>query len=169
MKKLLLMAVMALFMVGVSAQTKTVTPAKGVATITIKTNASKNCQKCNDRFKENVPFFKGVKEYTYDKATAQLTVTYDTKKTNPAQLRKNVSDLGYNADDVKANPQARAKLPACCRAEGSCGDAHTQTPATSVHKCQHPCSHGTPQTKAQGASKCQHPCQGATTGTPTQK
>jgi Copper chaperone len=67
-----------------------------------------------------VPFFKGVKEYTYDPATVKLTVTYDTKKTTADQIRKQISDLGYDADNVKANEAARAKLPACCRKE-SCG------------------------------------------------
>ncbi len=90
------------------------------ATITIQTNASKNCKSCINRFKENVPFFKGVKEYTFDPATVKLTVTYDTKKSTADQIRKQISDLGYDADKVKANPAARAKLPACCRKE-SCG------------------------------------------------
>lgn len=94
--------------------------ANSYATITIQTNASKNCKSCINRFKENVPFFKGVKEYTFDPATVKLTVTYDTKKTTADQIRKQISDLGYDADKVKANPSARAKLPACCRKE-SCG------------------------------------------------
>ena len=94
--------------------------ANSYATITIQTNASKNCKSCINRFKENVPFFKGVKDYTFDTATAKLTVTYDTKKTTADQIRKQISDLGYDADKVKANPSARAKLPACCRKE-SCG------------------------------------------------
>ena len=46
---------------------------------------------------------------------------FDTKKTNPDQLRTEVSKLGYNADNVKADPAARAKLPACCRAEKGAG------------------------------------------------
>lgn len=114
MKKLMLIALMALATLGANAQK--------LNTVTIQTNASRNCQKCETRFKDNVPYFKGVKEYTYDKATAKLTVTYDTKKTTPDQLRKQVSDLGYNADNVAANAAVRAKLPACCRTEksGSC-------------------------------------------------
>ena len=94
--------------------------ASTLTTITIQTNASKNCKSCVNRFKENVPFFKGVKDYTFDPATVKLTVTYDTKKTTADQIRKQISDLGYDADKVKANEAARAKLPACCRKE-SCG------------------------------------------------
>ena len=144
MKRLLVTMIALLLVLGAAAQSKatstqqsgktttTATAAKpatttaaqakanSYATITIQTNASKNCKSCINRFKENVPFFKGVKEYTFDPATVKLTVTYDTKKTTADQIRKQISDLGYDADKVKANPSARAKLPACCRKE-SCG------------------------------------------------
>lgn len=132
MKKLLVTLIAAVLVLGAAAQSKTTTPntqkqtttvsskASTLTTITIQTNASKNCKSCVNRFKENVPFFKGVKDYTFDTATAKLTVTYDTKKTSADQIRKQISDLGYDADKVKANEAARAKLPACCRKE-SCG------------------------------------------------
>ena len=136
MKKLLVTMIALMLVLGAAAQSKTTSTqqsgkatttttaaqskANSYATITIQTNASKNCKSCINRFKENVPFFKGVKEYTFDPATAKLTVTYDTKKTTADQIRKQISDLGYDADKVKANPAARAKLPACCRKE-SCG------------------------------------------------
>ena len=144
MKKLLVTLIALLLVLGATAQSKTTSTqqsgkttttatatkpatataaqakANSYATVTIQTNASKNCKSCVNRFKENVPFFKGVKEYTFDPATVKLTVTYDTKKTTADQIRKQISDLGYDADKVKANPAARAKLPACCRKE-SCG------------------------------------------------
>ena len=55
--------------------------------------------------------------------TAKLTVTYDAAKTSPAQLRTSISKLGYNADNVKADAAARAKLPSCCTSSkaGGCG------------------------------------------------
>ena len=118
MKKLILLALVSLITLGVSAQ-QTKTATKGVQTVTIQTNGV--CQKCADKFKENVPYFKGVKSYNYDMKTAKLTINYDAKKTNPDQLRQEVSKLGYNADNVKADPAARAKLPACCRVEKSSG------------------------------------------------
>ncbi len=118
MKRIIILALVSLITLGVSAQK---TASKNEQTVTIQTNGV--CQKCADKFKENVPYFKGVKSYTYDMKTAKLTINYDAKKTNPDQLRTQVSKLGYNADNVKADPAARAKLPACCRAEksGGCG------------------------------------------------
>jgi len=119
MKRIIIMALVSLITLGVSAQTNK-TASKGEQTVTIQTNGV--CQKCADKFKENVPYFKGVKSYTYDQKTAKLTINYDAKKTNPDQLRTEISKLGYNADNVKADAAARAKLPACCRVEKSgCG------------------------------------------------
>ena len=132
MKKLLVTLIAVMLVFGAAAQSKTTTTntqkqtttvsskAGSFATVTIQTNASKYCKSCFNRFKDNVPFFKGVKDYTFDPATAKLTVTYDTNKTTADQIRKQISDLGYDADKVKANEAARAKLPPCCRKE-SCG------------------------------------------------
>ena len=116
MKRLILLALVSLITLGASAQ-QTKAASKNEQTVTIQTNGV--CQKCADKFAENVPYFKGVKSYTYDMKTAKLTITYDSKKTNPDQLRQQISKLGYNADDVKADAAARAKLPACCRVEKS--------------------------------------------------
>ncbi len=89
--------------------------------VVIQTNGV--CSKCEALFKENVPFFKGVKDYTYDPKTSKMTISYDAKKTNPDLLRQQISKLGYNADNVKADPAARAKLPACCQVDKKPGQA----------------------------------------------
>ena len=140
MKKLILLALVSLITLGVNAQQAS----KKEQTVTIQTNGV--CQKCADKFKENVPYFKGVKSYNYDMKTAKLTINYDAKKTNPDQLRQQVSKLGYNADNVKADPAARAKLPACCRAEkgaGGCGHScgnHSDQKSCAGHQDGQKCS-----------------------------
>ena len=83
---------------------------------------------------ENVPQWQGVKECTYDMQSAKVTITYDSKTTSADKLREGISKLGYNADNVKADPEARAKLPKCCTAPktsagcgsgcGGCGHHH---------------------------------------------
>jgi cation transport ATPase len=87
----------------------------GIDTITIQTNGV--CKQCADRFMSNVPYFKGVTDCRYDMQTSKLFIAYKWKKTNPDKLRKQISKLGHSADDVPADPKARAKLPACCRME----------------------------------------------------
>lgn len=148
MKKFILLALMAVVTLGAYAQ---------MQSVTIQTNASLKCQKCIDRFKDNVPFFKGVKDYTYDANTAKITINYDSKKTTPDQLRQQISKLGYNADAVKADPAAREKLPACCKNSGTCG--HAEKTAAPEHKCQHAEGH-----KCQGQAAGEHKCQGQAAG-----
>ncbi len=153
MKRIIILALVSLITLGVSAQ-QSKSASKKDQTVTIQTNGV--CQKCADKFKENVPYFKGVKDYTYDMKTAKLTITYDASRTNPDQLRQQISKLGYNADNVKADAAARAKLPACCRVEknqsgcGGCaghGSAqgcgnHADGKSCGNHGSEHKCSHG---------------------------
>ena len=83
---------------------------KGAETIIIQTNAYS--AKSDEIFKANLPFLKGVKDYKYDEKTYRVAVAYDPKKTNPDAIREGIAKIGFNADKVKANEQARAKLPA---------------------------------------------------------
>ena len=107
MKKYFVSFIAILFSISVMAQKS------NNETIVIQTNGV--CEMCKKLFTEKVPYFKGVVDFSYDVKTAKMAVTYNPKKTTPAEIRKGISDLGYDADDVKANPEARAKLPACCR------------------------------------------------------
>lgn len=101
-------------------------------TITIQTNGT--CAECKKIMMENVPQWQGVKACTYDMQSAKVTITFDAKSTNADKLREGISKLGYNADHVKADPEARAKLPKCCTAPknavgcgqgcGGCGHKH---------------------------------------------
>jgi len=86
---------------------------KGAETVVIQTNAFS--AKSNEIFKENLPYLKGVKDFKYDEATCMLAVAYDPKKTKPDEIRAGIAKLGFDADNVKANEQARAKLPAECK------------------------------------------------------
>ncbi len=83
------------------------------STIVIQTNGV--CQTCHDIMKKNIPYFKGVTDFSYDNATSKVTVTYNPKKITPDDIRNGIAKLGYNADHVKADPKAREKLPACCK------------------------------------------------------
>jgi hypothetical protein len=42
-------------------------------------------------------------------------VTYKKSKTSPEKIRKAISKVGYDADDVTADPKAYSKLDACCK------------------------------------------------------
>ena len=149
----------------VSATTaKQTTTTATIQKVVIQTNGV--CSKCEALFKENVPFFKGVKDYTYDPKTSKMTISYDAKKTNPDMLRQQISKLGYNADNVKADPAARAKLPACCRVEkgkSGCGGCagHGNGQGCGNHdanKSGHNCGNHGADHKCNGAQGGDHKC-----------
>ena len=87
--------------------------------ITIKTQINcdhcKQCESCGGRFDREIPFIKGIKDYSFDEKAMTLTLTYNTKQTTPEKLREAISTIGFDADDVKANPKAIAKLDDCCK------------------------------------------------------
>lgn len=57
----------------------------------------------------------GVKSVNIDAAAMTITVKYNPKRTSPEKIRKVISQSGYDADDVKADPKAVEKLDGCCR------------------------------------------------------
>ena len=70
---------------------------------------------CKDRIEEEMQFTKGVTAVDLDIESQVLTVTFKTKKTDADKLRKVISLLGYNADDIEANKKAHDDLPSCCQ------------------------------------------------------
>ena len=87
---------------------------KGAETIVIQTNAYS--AKSDEIFRENLPhLIKGLKDHKYDEKTYKIAIAYDPKKTTPDAIRAAIAKLGFNADEVKANEQARAKLPTECK------------------------------------------------------
>lgn len=90
------------------------------AEIKIKTSAE--CEMCKTTIEKTMAYTKGVKKATLDLKTRELTVVYNPKKVTPEQIRKAISDAGYDADDVPANNKAYQKLEACCKGGNSCTD-----------------------------------------------
>lgn len=82
----------------------------------IKTSAQ--CEQCKVRIERAVLYSKGVKKATLDVPTAVLSITYDPQKTSLDNIKKIVSGVGYDADDVPADKVAYDKLPACCKKGG---------------------------------------------------
>ena len=82
---------------------------------TIKIKTSSQCDECKETIEEALAFEKGVKTADLDVETRIVTVTYKKSKTSPEKIRKAISKVGYDADDVAADPKAYSKLDACCK------------------------------------------------------
>jgi periplasmic mercuric ion binding protein len=87
-------------------------------TIVIKTNIycdhCKECESCGGRLNRELPFIKGVKDFSLYEKAMTISITYNSKKTNPEKLRAAIAKAGFDADTVKADPKAVAKFDECC-------------------------------------------------------
>jgi mercuric ion binding protein len=84
--------------------------------VVIQTSAQ--CGDCKTRIEGGLNYTKGVKYAELDMTTKQVTVKYKPKLTNPQALKKIIAATGYDADEVKADPDAIKKLPLCCQPGG---------------------------------------------------
>lgn len=87
----------------------------GVGSDEMKIKTSAICNMCKKRIERNVSLSKGIKEAVLDVPSKVLTVKYNGKKTTPAEIKKLVSSIGYDADEVPAVQEAHDKLPSCCK------------------------------------------------------
>ena len=87
------------------------------AEITIQTSAE--CNMCKERIEKALSYEKGIYSSNLDLQTKKVHVVYNPQKTNPDKIRLAISKLGYQADDIKADPFAYEKLPECCKVGGS--------------------------------------------------
>lgn len=89
---------------------------KKVQEIVVLTSAE--CGSCKKILEDKLNYTKGVRFAELDVATKKLKISYSPKKINADELRKVISDTGYDADDVPANTQSQQSLPACCQPGG---------------------------------------------------
>ncbi|MDQ1089534.1 MULTISPECIES: heavy-metal-associated domain-containing protein [unclassified Siphonobacter] len=82
---------------------------------TVKIKTSAICGMCKARIEKNLGFSKGVKDANLDLKDKVVTVTYDGKKTDEAQIIETITKTGYDANAVPADQKGYDKLPACCK------------------------------------------------------
>jgi len=114
LKTFLLAFTLLLYINAVSAQDK-----KTIQTATIKTaiycDHCKACETCGPKFNQALLKEKGVQMVVLDDKAMTIKVTYNTKKTDIAKIKMAISKLGYDADEIKADPVAYDGLDGCCK------------------------------------------------------
>ncbi len=90
-----------------------------IKTVVIKTmiycDHCKQCETCGDKFNKDLYNEDGIKRVDIDSKAMTITVIYDSRKTDIDKIRLFISKLGYDADDIKADPAGVAKLDGCCK------------------------------------------------------
>lgn len=105
----MLVVIIGLFFQHAAAQEKT----KKSETIQIKTSAV--CGMCKKTIETALYKEKGVKSAHLDVASKVVTVAYKPQAITPEQLRKAITMVGYDADDMPADEKAYENLHGCCK------------------------------------------------------
>jgi copper chaperone CopZ len=112
MKNVLMMVFAVMFIQFANAQEK---KAK-YETVVIQTSAE--CGDCEERIANMLNYTKGVKFSELDIESKKLTVKFQPAKISLETIKQKLVELGYDADEMKANPEAQQKLPSCCQPGG---------------------------------------------------
>jgi mercuric ion binding protein len=81
-------------------------------TITVPTIV---CGSCVTTVTKALKKVDGVKSAKVDLKKKTATVTYASTKVTVEKLEQAIADAGYDANNVKRNPEAYGKLDACCK------------------------------------------------------
>ena len=83
-------------------------------TVVIKT-PTVQCDNCKKRIENYMSHEEGIQKVVVDFKKKTTTVTYLTDRTNPENIKTLIANVGYDADDVTAEPDAYKRLPTCCK------------------------------------------------------
>lgn len=87
---------------------------KSQAIVVIKT-PTVQCAECKNRIENFMAREEGVIKTVVDYKRHTTKVTYWTDRTNPENIKTAIANVGYDADDITANPESYNKLPQCCK------------------------------------------------------
>ncbi len=73
------------------------------------------CDECKKRIEEYLKYEDGVTKVLVYPRSKYTQVTYLADRTNIENIKTAIANLGYDADDVKANEEAYKKLPKTCK------------------------------------------------------
>lgn len=108
-------AILTLLFAGSVVAQKTKPVKTSIIKTTIYCDHCKICESCGGRILKELYNENGIKNTSVDSKSNTISVTYDERKITLEQVRVKISKLGFDADDIKADPSAVAKLDDCCK------------------------------------------------------
>ena len=82
---------------------------------TVVVKSSVICGSCKARVERGLKALDGVDAVVVDLNSKQVKVKYDPNKLSTQQIKLAIANMGYDADDMKKDEAAYAKLPMCCQ------------------------------------------------------
>lgn len=87
------------------------------------------CEACKKRITEHLKRHDGVGQVTVNTRRGEVTVKYVTDRTNIENIKAAIANIGYDADDIKANEDFYKMLPKTCRKPEDGGHPKPKVPA----------------------------------------
>ncbi|MCU0469565.1 MAG: cation transporter [Arcicella sp.] len=89
-------------------------------TETVKIKTSAICEQCKEIIEKKLTFTKGVVDVDVDLDSKDkiTTVIFNPKKTSVEKIKKAITAVGYDADELVADPAGYEQLPGCCKKGG---------------------------------------------------
>ena len=111
MKKLLLLSIVFMALAGSTAfgQVK-----KGTINAVIQT-PTVQCEQCKKRIEDDLKRVDGILKVVVDFKKKVTKVSFLADRTNIEYIKTAIANVGYDADDVAANPEAYKRLPKSCQ------------------------------------------------------
>ncbi|HEY0047398.1 MAG TPA: cation transporter [Flavobacterium sp.] len=105
----------AVFVISSCTVQKQQTVSKALIKTTITCDHCKQCETCGGLLEQTLLKTSGIQMITLNEKEATIEVIYNTKKTSLPEIKTAISKLGYDADEIKADPAGYAKLDECCK------------------------------------------------------
>lgn len=102
------------FLISCLSITLAQTPKKAVLTIAIST-PNAQCDVCKERIESFMAREEGVIKTVVDFKRKVTKVTFYTDRTNIENIKTAIANVGFDADNITANPEFYNKLPQCCK------------------------------------------------------
>ncbi len=103
------------FITANCASQKQKTVQKAVIKTIITCDHCKQCETCGHLLEKTLLKNNGIQMITLDEKAMTIEVIYNTKKTTLPAIKTAISELGYDADEVKATAAGYEKLDGCCK------------------------------------------------------
>lgn len=88
---------------------------KAVIQTKIVCDHCKVCETCGDLLEKKLLKQTGIQMITLDEKAMTITVIFNTKKVDLQTVKMAIAKLGYDADEVKADPAGYEALDGCCK------------------------------------------------------
>jgi copper chaperone CopZ len=86
----------------------------GMESVTISV-PTVQCEQCKDRIEKYLTREDGILTVKVDYKKKTCKVTYLWDRNNVENIKTAIANVGYDAGDVTADPEAYKKLPTCCK------------------------------------------------------